>query len=89
MASYDFLFNALGLREWCDVGAASERMSMAELMARISGETARTSLWDLPFPSLDALNSACNNFPRTSDLTRAGVIALDALVALTDDEPET
>lgn len=71
MASYDFLFNGLGLREWCDAGAASERMSMAELMARVSGETARTRLWDLPFPSLDALNSACSSFPRTSDLTRA------------------
>ena len=69
MATYDFLFNAFGLRDWCDAGGDSARMSMADLLARNSGVEAAVSIWELPFPSLDALNEACKSFPRTSDFT--------------------
>lgn len=74
MATYDGLFNALGLRDWCDADAQSGPMSMADLMARAQGggtqatDTAR-SLWDLPFPSLNALAEACAAIPRSRDLT--------------------
>lgn len=74
MATYDGFFNALGLREWCDRDAQSGPVSMADLMARAQGggagapDSAR-SLWDLPFPSLDALAQACAAVPRTRDMT--------------------
>ena len=32
MAFYDGLFNALGLRDWCDQGASAAPMSMADLL---------------------------------------------------------
>mgnify|MGYP002621810955 FL=1 len=74
MATYDGFFNALGLREWCDRDAQSGPVSMADLMARAQGggagapDSAR-SLWDLPFPSLDALAASCSAIPRTRDMT--------------------
>src|SRR5690554_3413168 len=72
--AYDGLFNALGLRDWCDRDAQSGPMSMADLMARAQGGGAGAtgnarSLWDLPFPSLDALAASCSAIPRTRDLT--------------------
>ncbi|MCW1935023.1 ABC transporter permease [Pararhodobacter zhoushanensis] len=74
MATYDSVFNALGLRDWCDDGAQSGPMSMADLMARAQGSTseaaeAARSLWDLPFPSMDTLAAACPALPRSRDLT--------------------
>ncbi|MCC5968964.1 MAG: ABC transporter permease subunit [Pararhodobacter sp.] len=74
MATYDGFFNALGLRDWCDRDAQSGPVSMADLMARAQGggagapDSAR-SLWDLPFPSLDALAASCSAIPRSRDLT--------------------
>jgi glycine betaine/proline transport system permease protein len=74
MATYDGFFNALGLRDWCDRDAQSGPVSMADLMARAQGggagapDSAR-SLWDLPFPSLDALAASCSAIPRTRDMT--------------------
>lgn len=74
MATYDFVFSGLGLREWCDKDATSGPMTMAELMGKSSesagGSAPAASLWDLPFPSLDALNKACPAFSRTRDLTK-------------------
>ena len=72
--AYDGLFDALGLRGWCDRDAQSGPMSMADLMARAQGGGAGAtgnarSLWDLPFPSLDALAASCSAIPRTRDLT--------------------
>jgi glycine betaine/proline transport system permease protein len=79
MATYDFLFNALGLRDWCGEKVASGGpMTMAELLARkkAGGGDAATSsfdsIWSLPFPSLDELNKACSSIARTRDMT-AGV----------------
>lgn len=66
MATYDFIFNGLGLREWCgERGGGS--MSMDELLA--SQDTTAPSLWELPFPSLDTLNDACPAIAQTRDLT--------------------
>ncbi len=73
MATYDGLFDTLGLREWCDQdaaeGGADKPMSMAELMARANAQNAETPWWDIPFPSLDNLNKSCDAIPRTRDMT--------------------
>jgi glycine betaine/proline transport system permease protein len=69
MAYYDRLFDGLGLRSWCDAGEKSSSMSMAELMAKAKGNQVDTPWWDIPFPSLDHLNKACNSIPRTVDMT--------------------
>jgi glycine betaine/proline transport system permease protein len=66
MATYDFIFNSLGLRQWCgEKGGGS--MSMDDLLA--SQNTGSPSLWELPFPSLDNLNEACPAIAQTRDLT--------------------
>ncbi|QDY71116.1 ABC transporter permease [Qingshengfaniella alkalisoli] len=68
MATYDGVFDALGLRDWCDASASSAPMSMADLLKQ-TGPDDGGSLWDLPFPSLDALNEACGKIPQSRDLT--------------------
>lgn len=68
MATYDWIFDGLGLRAWCDGGAVAKTMSMAELLTK-SGVKGDTSWWRLPFPSLDELNSACGAVARTRDMT--------------------
>ena len=72
MATYDGLFDTLGLRDWCDAEASDGPMSMADLMARTQGgdEAAGTPLRDLPFPSLDALHDACAAIPQSRALTK-------------------
>ncbi|WP_010139369.1 ABC transporter permease [Oceanicola sp. S124] len=71
MATYDGLFDGLGLRDWCDAEAADGPMSMADLLAKTKGgNDAATSLRDLPFPSLDALHDACAAIPQSRDLTQ-------------------
>jgi len=70
MAAYDGLFNTLGLREWCDRGKSEGATSMADLLAQVRGGADNTTpWWDIPFPSLDVLNKACNAIPRTRDMT--------------------
>ena len=72
MGSYDGLFNTLGLREWCDGGkdGSSGPVSMAELLAKSrEGSSSDTPWWDIPFPSLDALNKSCSAMPRARDMT--------------------
>jgi glycine betaine/proline transport system permease protein len=70
MATYDFVFSALGLEEWCDAnGGDAAPMSMDALVAQSSGEEQTTSIWELPFPSMDALNEACPAFPQSRALT--------------------
>lgn len=68
MATYDGVFDAFGLRGWCDADKADGPMSMADLLAQ-SGRGPEASLWDLPFPSLDALHEACPAIPQSRDLT--------------------
>jgi len=72
MATYDGLFNSLGLRDWCDANLenSSGPRSMADLMTQMrGGQAEETSLWDLPFPSLNALHESCDAMPRSRDLT--------------------
>jgi glycine betaine/proline transport system permease protein len=71
VATYDFVFDWLGLRGWCGEAAtdASAPMSMEELLAQGGQEQAAPSIWDLPFPSMDALNEACAAFPQSRELT--------------------
>ncbi len=69
MGSYDGLFNALGLRDWCDAGKQGGATSMADLLAKSRGGASDGPWWDIPFPSLDALNKSCNAFPRARDMT--------------------
>ena len=74
MATYDFIFDSAGLRDWCGVKVSTGPVTMAELLAG-AGKTDSGSFWDkalaLPFPSLDALNEACPSLARTRDLTKA------------------
>ncbi|HEA52952.1 hypothetical protein LCGC14_1354740 [marine sediment metagenome] len=71
MATYDSLFSALGLKQWCAEGKADGPMSMADLLNKASGKSAEPeSLWDLPFPSMDALNDSCAAFPKSRELTQ-------------------
>ncbi len=83
MATYDFVFDGLGLRDWCEAGEASDApLSMADLLAQ-GGAGEETSLWTLPFPSLDALNDACGRISQSRDVTKGvedGFLAIkDAL----------
>jgi len=71
MAFYDWFFNALGLREWCDTNVSDAPMSMAQLLAQARGETASANGDGFPFPSLDNLNKACTEMPRTREMTAA------------------
>lgn len=87
MATYDGVFNALGLREWCDGGQSDGPMSMDALLAQTGGGSEKT-FWDFPFPSLDALNEACGKIPQSRDLTvglEEGFLAIrDALQVVLD-----
>jgi len=72
MAFYTWVFDALGLRDWCDVDAEPALLSMADLLAQnTGGGQAADSEW-LPFPSLDNLNDGCNRISQTRDFT-AGI----------------
>lgn len=71
MATYDFLFSSLGLTDWCAEGKSDAPMTMAALLNKSKGtEEQEQSLWELPFPSMDALNDACAAFPKSRDLTK-------------------
>ena len=73
MAHYEGVFDALGLREWCDANKTEALMSMAQLLAQTQGdEAAAANGGPLPFPSLDVLHEACARIGQTRDLT-AGI----------------
>ena len=68
MAYYDGLFNALGLRAWCDADAGGSNLSMASLLAKTKpGKVEEGPLF--PFPSLDELHQACSSIPQSRDFT--------------------
>jgi len=67
MATYDFVFDRLGLRNWCGEKTGGN-MSMQDLLRQRSGDTS-TSIWELPFPSLDNLHDACPAVAQTRNLT--------------------
>ena len=71
MATYDFVFEAIGLQNWCTSGEGADApMSMEALTSQASGEEAATSIWELPFPSMDRLNDACPAFPQSRNVTK-------------------
>lgn len=71
MATYDFVFDGLGLRNWCGAsgGDSGGMTSMAQLLAQTSGKDAIATIWETPFPSMDALHEACTSFPQSRALT--------------------
>ncbi|MEM7296627.1 MAG: ABC transporter permease subunit [Pseudomonadota bacterium] len=71
MAAYDWFFDALGLRAWCDADKADAPLSMAQLLAQTQGADAEAAGPVLPFPSLDELHGACDKVGQTRDLTAA------------------
>ncbi|MDF0600603.1 ABC transporter permease subunit [Psychromarinibacter sp. C21-152] len=72
MATYDWVFSGLGLDRWCDAGGSSAPTSLADLSAQTRGTEGTEGFdpWELPFPSMDALNDACPAFPQSRQLTR-------------------
>jgi len=90
MATYDFIFDGIGLRDWC--GNSDEdgggMTSMAQLLAETSGGDVDKSAWETPFPSMDALHEACVSFPRSRELTSGleeGFLSIkDSLKAVVD-----
>jgi len=70
MAYYDFLFDSLGLRNWCDAGKTGDGpVSMADLLAK-TGVKVEESAFNVPFPSLDQLNKACASVAQSRDVTK-------------------
>ena len=70
MAHYEGVFDALGLRDWCDANKTEAPMSMAQLLAQTQGNDADITDGEvLPFPSLDVLHEACARIGQTRDLT--------------------
>lgn len=89
MATYDSLFSSLGLKEWCSEGTSSGPMSMADLLNKTRGDSGEpASIWDLPFPSMDALNESCAAFPQSRELTKGleqGFLAIKDSLSLVLD----
>ena len=71
MAFYDGLFNALGLREWCDKTVSDAPMSMADLLKQNNANSVDPNAEIFPFPSLDNLNDACSSVGQSRDVTAA------------------
>jgi glycine betaine/proline transport system permease protein len=69
MAFYDGLFDALGMRDWCNADASEGPMTMAQLLAKSKGGEIDTPWWEIPFPSLDNLHESCKAVARTRDMT--------------------
>ncbi|WP_273209835.1 ABC transporter permease [Marinobacter subterrani] len=89
MATYDPLFSSLGLKEWCSQGASDGPMSMADLLNKTKGQSAEPmSVWEFPFPSMDALNESCAAFPQSRELTKGleqGFLAIKDSLSLVLD----
>lgn len=69
MEPYSGVFDAIGLRDWCDAEKTQAPMSMAQLLSQTQGEGAAAEGPALPFPSLDVLHEACARIGQTRDLT--------------------
>lgn len=67
MAYYDWFFDGLGVRDWCDADAKGNVTSLADLVAKTSDTAVATE--GIPFPSLDNLGDACAAIPKTRDMT--------------------
>ncbi|KAB7610268.1 ABC transporter permease subunit [Amylibacter sp. SFDW26] len=73
MAFYDNVFTSVGLSDWCKSESEGNLLTMSDFMSK-SGQNEvskieGTSFWDIPFPSLDALNASCPAIARTRDMT--------------------
>lgn len=86
MATYDFVFDSLGLRNWCGEKTGGTT-SMAELLGKRTADTP-PSIWELPFPSLDNLHDACPAIAQTREMTsglESGFLGIkDSLKILVD-----
>lgn len=82
MAYYDWLFNSLGLRQWCDEGKGEALVSLRSLMKK------EAPWYEIPFPSLDNLHAACDRLWQTRDLTvglREGFLGIKPYLRLVLD----
>jgi len=73
MATYEPVFSALGLGQWCASGTeeATGPASLADLIAKNTGQDAPApTIWEFPFPSMDELHDACAAFPQSRALTK-------------------
>ena len=82
MAFYDGMFDALGLRGWCDQSGEDGPMSMSQLMAQLNEDNEAVPTEVFPFPSLDTLHEACTQIPQSRAMT-AGVET--AFLAIRDE----
>lgn len=57
------MFDALGLRAWCDADKKDALLSLSALRGD------KAAWYELPFPSLDNLHKACEAIPQTRDFT--------------------
>ncbi len=62
-STYNFFFDALNLREWCDENKGTALVSLSSLKRE------EDPWWDFDFPSLDNLHDACSRVPQTRDFT--------------------
>lgn len=70
MATYDFIFDGLGLRDWCGSEDSGNGLaSMADLLEQ-GGASEAGSIWNLPFPSLDNFSKACPQIVQSRDVTK-------------------
>lgn len=70
MAFYDGFFKSVGLGGWCDGEGTAAPMSMADLLAKSSGDASANAGPAFPFPSLDNLSESCSSVMKTRDLTK-------------------
>lgn len=63
MSTYSGIFNAIGLRDWCDEDKKPSLLSLANLRGD------EPNWYDVKFPSLDNLHEACSKIPQTRDMT--------------------
>lgn len=70
MNVYNAIFGMPAVRQWCDANAQEGPVTLAQLIAKSTNSAAKTTDgWNIPFPSLDALNADCSAIPRTRDFT--------------------
>ncbi|WP_233855079.1 ABC transporter permease [Paraburkholderia sp. HD33-4] len=70
MNIYNAFFGSPAVRQWCDADAQTGPVSLAQLIAKSGSAASKDgSGWNVPFPSLDALNADCPAIPRTRDFT--------------------
>ena len=72
MSIYEPVFSAFGLTGGAGCNGKGDNLSsLADLVAKARGEgSANLSLWELPFPSMDALHASCPAFPKSRELSK-------------------